>query len=77
MSISGNPIKITGQLVLTVFDLLAKAPVLCAKQFNGEMECSYCLNPGVLLSNDARIFLPQSYPHRTYDSVSSYSSYFY
>jgi len=69
MTISGNHIVITGQLVLAVFDLLAKAPVLCAKQFNGEMGCSYCLNPGELLSNNARIFLPIHYPHRTDDSV--------
>jgi len=38
--------SITGQLVIAMFDLPAKASVLCAKQFNGQTGCSYCLNPG-------------------------------
>ena len=34
-----------------VFDLPAKAAVLCAKQYNGEHGCAVCVHPGVRLSN--------------------------
>ena len=34
------------KLELGIFDLPAKAAVLCAKQFNGKYGCSVCLHPG-------------------------------
>lgn len=58
------------KLVMGVFDLPAKAAVLCAKQFNGEHGCSVCLHPGKRLPNNARIFLPSpAYPERTHAQV--------
>ncbi len=53
-----------------VFDLPAKAAVLCAKQFNGKHGCSVCLHPGDRLPNNARVYLPGTvYPARTHRSV--------
>jgi len=52
-----------------MFDLPAKASVLCAKQFNGQTGCSYCLNPGKHLPNNARVYSPETRPDRTDDSV--------
>ena len=61
--------KITGKIVMGIFDLPAKAPVLCAKQFNGQYGCSVCLHPGKRLSNNARVYLPETHPERTHNSV--------
>ena len=61
---------IRAMLVMGVFDLPAKAAVLCAKQFNGEHGCSVCVHPGERLRNGARIYLPHAYPDRTHESVS-------
>ena len=61
---------IRAMLVMGVFDLPAKAAVLCAKQFNGEHGCSVCIHPGERLRNGARIYLPHAYPNRTHESVS-------
>ena len=52
-----------------VFDLPAKAAVLCSKQFNGEYGCSVCTHPGQRLSSGARVYLPQKYDARTHTSV--------
>ena len=41
-------------LVMGVFDLPAKAAVLCAKQYNGEHGCAVCVHPGLRLGNGAR-----------------------
>ena len=49
------------KLVMGVFDLPAKAAVLCAKQFNGEYGCSVCLHPGKRLPNNARVYLPDTH----------------
>ena len=43
--------------------------MLCAKQYNGEHGCALCVNPGVRLSNGARIYHPQIYPDRTHEGV--------
>ena len=51
------------------FYLPAKAAVLCAKQYNGEHGCALCVNPGVSLSNGARIYHPQIYSDRTHEGV--------
>lgn len=53
-----------------VFDLPAKAAVLCAKQYNGEYGCSVCLHPGKRLPNNARVYLPNHvYAERTHAQV--------
>jgi len=53
-----------------VFDLPAKAAVLCCKQYNGEYGCHVCLHPGKRLPNNSRIYLPQcSYPERTHTQI--------
>ena len=60
---------IRAKLVMAVFDLPAKAAVLCAKQYNGEHGCAVCIHPGERLTNGARIYLPRPFPHRTHKSV--------
>jgi len=69
LNIFGEKIEITGKLVMGLFDLPAKASVLCAKQYNGEYGCSVCIHPGLRLSNGARVYLPRVYPERTNDGV--------
>ena len=49
---------IRAKLLTGVFDLLAKAPLLNMKQFNGKHGCSSCTHPGTRLTNNARIYLP-------------------
>ena len=68
---SGETITIRAKLVMGVFDLPAKAAVLCAKQFNGEFGCSVCLHPGKRLSNNSRVYLPDTYTERTHAGVLS------
>ena len=51
-------VVIRAELVMGVFDLPAKAAVLCSKQFNGEFGCSVCLHKGKRLPNNSRIYLP-------------------
>ena len=68
---SGETNTIRAKLVMGVFDLLAKAAVLCAKQFNGEFGCSVCLHPGKRLSNNSRVYLPDTYTERTHAGVLS------
>ncbi len=46
------------KLVMGVFDLPAKAAILCAKQYNGEYGCSVCVHPGKRLPSNARVYLP-------------------
>lgn len=60
---------VRAKLVMGVFDLPAKAAVLCAKQFNGKYGCSVCLHPGKRLSNNSRVYLPDTYPDRTHKQV--------
>ena len=49
-----------------MFDLPAKAAVLCCKQYNGEYGCHVCLNPGKQMPNNSRISLPEPvYPEKT------------
>lgn len=62
-------VTIRAKLVLGIFDLPAKAAVLCTKQYNGEFGCSVCLHPGKRLPNNARVYLPQTYPERTHAQV--------
>ena len=61
---------VRAKLVMGIFDLPAKAAVLCAKQFNGKFGCSVCLHPGKRLSNNSRIYLPDKvYPQRTHAQI--------
>ena len=53
ISISNGTVTIRAKLIMGIFDLPAKALVLCSKQFNGEYGCSVCLNPGKRLPNNA------------------------
>lgn len=53
LSVNGVVCKIAGeQKVIKIFPLcccvgaIARAPMFCQKQFNGEMGCSWCLYPG-------------------------------
>ena len=62
---------VKGKLVLGLFDLPAKSAVLCAKQFNGLHGCSVCLHPGKRLSNNARVYLPETHLLRTHASIIS------
>ena len=62
---------VKGKLVLGLFDLPAKSAVLCAKQFNELHGCSVCLHPGKRLSNNARVYLPETHLLRTHASVIS------
>ena len=53
-----------------LFDLVAKAPVLNMKQFNGQYGCPTCLHPGEILGRGARIYPPmQTYPLRTSNCI--------
>ena len=55
-----------------IFDLIAKAPILNMKQFNGEHGCSTCTHPGVSLSRGTRVYLPSIEPPplaRTHESI--------
>lgn len=56
------------KLELGIFDLPAKAAVLCAKQFNGKYGCSVCLHPGVYSGRSLK-YPPSDYPNRTHRSV--------
>ncbi len=60
---------IRAKIVVGIFDLPAKAAVLCAKQFNGEYGCAVCIHPGLRLGNGARIYLPQKHTDRTHQGV--------
>ncbi len=51
-----------------VFDLVAKAPVMNIKQFNGVNGCPTCLHPGVRVNT--QLYLPDTaYPLRTDKSI--------
>ena len=56
-------------LMMGVFDLPAKAAVLCMKQFNGEYGCAVCTHPGARLANGARVYLPRQYDNRTHNEI--------
>ena len=65
LSISGLKINTPlGQKILKfkplfgIFDLVAKAPVLCMNQFNGQYGYPTCLNPGVW--NGSQYYLPDT-----------------
>lgn len=60
---------IRAKIVVGIFDLPAKAAVLCVKQFNGAYGCGVCIHPGLRLPNGACIYLPKTYPDRTHERV--------
>ncbi len=54
--------------LIGLFDMIAKAPVLAMKQFNGKYGCPVCLHPGVHTSS--RYYLPGTdFQLRTSNSV--------
>ena len=61
---------IKARLVLGIFDLPAKAAVLCCKQFNGEYGCTVCLHPGNYMSR-RRVYPPLAYRSRTHEQNKS------
>ena len=66
---SAGTVLVRAKLVFGVFDLPAKAKVLCGKQFNGKFGCSVCLHPGKRLPNNSRVYLPDKYPERFHSQV--------
>ena len=56
------------QPLFGVFDLIAKAPALNMKQFNGRNGCPTCLHPGEWRPG-TRVYLPGTYPLRTHDGL--------
>ena len=60
------------KLVLGIFDLPAKASVLCCKQFNGEYGCTVCLHPGKYLSK-RRVYPALPYRERTHQQNKSFA----
>ncbi len=64
---SGDDVIIRAKLMFGVFDLPAKASVLCCKQFNGEYGCSVCTHPGTRQVNGSRVYLPdRTFPERNH-----------
>ena len=64
-------LKVWAKVVMGIFDLPAKVPVLNMKQFNREYGCSVCLHPGRRLHNNARVYLPNAEEHleRTHEAI--------
>lgn len=60
---------IRAKIVVGIFDLPAKAAVLCMKQFNGEYGCAVCIHPGQRLANGARIYLPKKHTEWTHQGM--------
>lgn len=60
---------VRAKTVVGIFDLPAKAAVLCMKQFNGEYGCAVCIHPRQRLANGARIYLPQKHTERTHQGM--------
>ncbi len=64
----GGLCTVHAKLVMGVFDLPAKAAVLCVKQFNGRYGCTVCEHPGTRL-NRVHVYPPDMYPERTHATV--------
>lgn len=61
---------IRAKIVMGVFDLPAKAAILCVKQYNGKYGFSVCLHSGKGLPNNARVYLPDNvYPKRNHGAI--------
>ena len=73
--VGSTEVIVRAKLVNGIFDLPAKATVLCAKQFNGMYGCSVCLHPGKRLPNNSRVYLPEfTHLQRTHPQVISAAS---
>ena len=67
--------RIYAKVLNGIFDTVAKAPVMGMKQFNGMCGCPVCLNPGKRMSNNSRVYLPDSdYIKRTHEEMCSIAS---
>ena len=62
---NSNTVLVKAKLVLGIFDLPAKAAVLCCKQYNGQYGCTVCLHPGKYLSR-RRVYPALKYRERTH-----------
>ena len=61
---------VRAKVVMGVFDLLARAAVLCMKQFNGLHGCTVCTHPGERTASGARIYPTlETYKERTHESI--------
>ena len=64
---------VRARLLLSVFDLPAKALAVNMKQFNGKYGCLYCTHPGKSIRQGALIFPPDTYPTRTHADIQKWS----
>ena len=70
INLPNGSVTIKAKIVLSIFDLPAKALVLSCKQFNGKFGCTVCLHPGSYVSR-RRVYPPTSYELRTHKSILS------
>lgn len=49
---------VRARIVMGIFDLPAKALVLCMKQFNSQFGCHTCCHPGESLPNNSKVYPP-------------------
>ena len=60
---------VRAKVVMGVFDLPARAAVLCMKQYNGIYGCTVCTHPGRRIGG-TRVYPPKrTYPERTHESI--------
>ena len=63
---------IRAMLLNGIFDLIAKAPLVNMKQFNGEYGCLTCTHPGTYIHPRSRVYLPNIEPvptARTHEAI--------
>ena len=63
---------IRAMLLNGIFDLIAKAPIVNMKQFNGEYGCLTCTHPGTYIHPRSRVYLPNIEPMptaRTHEAI--------
>ena len=62
--------RVRAKVVMGLFDLPAKAAVLCMKQFNGVYGCNVCTHPGRQIRSRARVYpFSKTYTERTHESI--------
>jgi len=67
---NNSNVTVKVKLVLGIFDLPAKASVLCCKQFNGQYGCSVCYHPGMYMCH-RRVYPPCASALRTHEQIVS------
>lgn len=74
VSTSDGMKKVRAMLLLSVFDLPAKAAAVNMKQFNGKYGCLYCDNPGETFSPGCTIYRPDVLcARRTHQAVQQHA----